>query len=725
MAKRSRVLLDDVPSYIVPTKADPGSEQKWPIGGVVATVVWLAYVLVAFFFFGPSQFALVQRLLGSGCALLASVVFLQYTKRKAPSEALLLRHQMALRSDFGKQLLAQQMPKPSKTVKLPLLGEVRVRTIGGFAVFGVVLGWWLTPFAPVRVRERPYEDLTVPMGEEIAAAVLVTPDARMPLVQPPLLSSQAKVRAAPIRDDANAYWLGLKAVSEGRYESARVAFLSNEVSAKADPGQVFLARAQNEMFAGMFIDAAKLYDSAIREHCDRPLVLIQDAVAWLQAGSLKNAEAAMTRAMQACEGLPEDDRVGGLAANLQAVVLTCRGRQLDQAESACFKARQVFEKCENGVPLLATTFNNLAVLNLIRSNFPVATNLLEDASNRWTQVLGQQSLYVAACRNNQAALQTALADYAKAAESLASVQAIHESQLVQGHPLTGFRLLTQAMLQEAKGQYADAQKSAEESMAVLQQAFGRRHLTNLPPMNLLTKILFDLGQYEQAERYADAAVAFSKAALGPQSPSYADALGQQGVVQLAQKRFGGVEPACKQALGIYRQALGREHAGVADVTETLGQLEISREQFDAARPHLEQSRKIRENLFGERHPSIAMVLGDLALLENSPNTLSRGVTLFKQAIEMEEHFFGDGCPELAHLYYGYATLLAGQARYSEAATVLKKAVEIHEKSLPATHPELPVILEAYAAVLRKTTPPDAAQATAIEARVKQLRGSAH
>jgi hypothetical protein len=206
MAKHSRV-LEDVPSYVVPTKAPVESKWKWLLGPIVATVLLLVYILAAFLFFAPTQAALFQRLLGSGCALLALLTYLQYTKPRSPSEALLLRLRMAEDSDFGKQLLAQQIKTP-RTVKLPWFGETRIRMLCAIAVFCGTLGWWMTSFAPVRVKERPLEDLTGMLGEKIAAVVLLAPDGHTVLLQPPLLPTQAKAWAEPIRSNADAYARG-------------------------------------------------------------------------------------------------------------------------------------------------------------------------------------------------------------------------------------------------------------------------------------------------------------------------------------------------------------------------------------------------------------------------------------------------------------------------------------------------------------------------------------
>jgi hypothetical protein len=138
--------------FAVPTGSGLAHRRPWPVAGIIATAIWVAYLLTAYAWFGPAQPVVIQRLLGAGCAILALAAFLLCTRRERPTEETLRRRWLAQRSDFGKELLAQQ-EKSARTIKLPWLGETRLRLLGGIAVFGMVAAWWMSPLAPVHVAE--------------------------------------------------------------------------------------------------------------------------------------------------------------------------------------------------------------------------------------------------------------------------------------------------------------------------------------------------------------------------------------------------------------------------------------------------------------------------------------------------------------------------------------------------------------------------------------------
>lgn len=195
---------EDISPHAVPAKSDLISDRNWPVAAIIVTVLLVGYVVATYLLLGPSQPALIQRLLGAGCALLALAAFLLYTRKEDPTEALLLRHRIAQEFDFGKELLAQQ-EKPPRTIKIPWLGEINARLVGSIAIFALTAAWWVTPLAPVRVRKLAANDLTGPFGEQIATAILIVPDGHTTMLRPPLLPGAAKTLAYPLREDADQY----------------------------------------------------------------------------------------------------------------------------------------------------------------------------------------------------------------------------------------------------------------------------------------------------------------------------------------------------------------------------------------------------------------------------------------------------------------------------------------------------------------------------------------
>jgi tetratricopeptide (TPR) repeat protein len=721
MFQRSRKSADEIVRSAAPTGSARGSRRKRRWAAVATTVVLAAYILAAYFLLGP-QPAWIQRMLAAGCVALAMAAFLLFTRQKESPEEVLFRARLAQRSDFGKQL--RTWKDQQRTIKLPWLGETSLRLLGGIVVFGVVAAWWLTPsLAPVRVKEHAADDLTVSLGEEIACVVLIAPGGNSAVVQPPLAPAIARQMAKLIEDDANAYQRGLKAMAEGRHDDARAALSAALGEDKPDAAQVNLARAQNEMYAGLFRDAAQYYASALQQQPDNPMLLIQAAVAWLQAGSLENAEPLVARAIKACgEKSGDAERARAYALHVQAVVLAGRGRQFDEAETTCRKARELFEKLAGtSHPFLAASLHNQAVLYLVQAKYPGAANLFEEAQTHWGRTLGQQSFPVATNLATQAVLQTALGAYARADELLDRAEAITREQLTEDHPLNAPRLIARAALYDAKGQYAEAQKTANEALAAIEKAWGPGHPCNAPALDVAARACLDGGRYYRAETLSQRAVVLNKKVWGPQHPFYAHALCRRAELRLLRKEFTEAEALCRQALDIYQRSFGKGHPGAADVLNDWGQLEIARQRSRDARSHLDEALKIREVAFGKEHPAVACTLGYLAALDNSPRTYNHGKPIYKRAIDMDENLLGRQHPDVARLLRGQAELFAADEEFSDATAAFDRALEIQEKSLPPWHPELAVTLEAYAAMLRAQNPPDADHAAVLESRAQKVR----
>ena len=162
-----------------------------------------------------------QRLVGLGFAAVAVGAFWAATRRRESPAALILRAKLAQQSDFGKQL--HPLPSPRfRRLRLPFVGSIRARTLAAAAIFAASVFWWWSPWAPVRVKKLVLEDLTIPLGEEIAIPALVLPNGRIALLQTPLFPSRVREIAAWIPDNADACQLAVRELARGRLDDARL-----------------------------------------------------------------------------------------------------------------------------------------------------------------------------------------------------------------------------------------------------------------------------------------------------------------------------------------------------------------------------------------------------------------------------------------------------------------------------------------------------------------------
>ena len=150
------------------------------------------------------------------------------------------------------------------------------------------------------------EDLTIPLGEEIAIPALVLPSRRIVLIETPILPSAARELAAWIPDNADGCQLALRELALGRPDDARVILNSARQAAGASPARIALIEAQIAMYSGQFAEAVTRYGEAATLAPDDPLLLCQLAVAQMQSGGFAQAEPILNQADNLCRQKPEE-----------------------------------------------------------------------------------------------------------------------------------------------------------------------------------------------------------------------------------------------------------------------------------------------------------------------------------------------------------------------------------------------------------------------------------
>ena len=252
----------------------PLHPEKPRMPGMRVVAAWLAvfafvgYLVAIRLLLPEGLTALLQRALGLMTAGLAVGVYWLATHR-TEHEDTLQRLRRGQHADFGKQLRAAK--KKPRTLRLPLAGDVSFRAAGAAGLFALVAAWWLTPWAPVWVRQQKLEDLALPLGQEIEAVVLVLADPDVAAPCPPVPPQRARELARLIPDKAAPDQLGLKAVVEGRFEDARKLLAEALRSNPADKAKLAMVQGQAELYAGRFAEAAAAATREMRDAINRTL----------------------------------------------------------------------------------------------------------------------------------------------------------------------------------------------------------------------------------------------------------------------------------------------------------------------------------------------------------------------------------------------------------------------------------------------------------------------
>jgi len=725
MAKQTLVKAVDLEKF---ASERPSLLTDSKVPAVIAVILLGGYVGVAYYWAGLP--IIWQRLAGIVCALLAVATYGLATRQIIPREELLSR----LAAGAGAEEIQRATHPPRRSVRLPLVGDVTLRFLGGIAVFVLVAGWWFTPLAPIKVIRPVIKDLTIPFAQEIAGASLAFPAETMATPLPPVIPFQAPMLARRInKDRADSYLLGLRAIAEGRFGEARTLLADAERGRVAQPAQIQLARAQNEMFASRFADAAEQYAEILQAKPNDPMLLCQAAVARIQAGQYPEAKLLVERiAKLAEEGLAKNSPEWGVCLHVQAVFNAVVGMERDKGEKMCFDARNIFETPLGPKhPLMAASLNNQAVLYAIRANYAGAEQLDKNARDIWSESYDPKHPLVADSCYNLAMIHFAQGRYADARQAIDKSLAICRENLPRGHLTLAVIQHGQAVVQLAMGQYAEAQATGERSLALFEKILGINNPNLIPVVTTLGAIYAERALYIKAENHYLRALRMGKEAWGPKHPCLIPPLCRLARLYLDLGRSDEAKTACAEALEITEETLDDEHPAMAAVLNLRAVIEIRTGDPRDAREDLERTLEIREEKLGKDHPDVIRTHADLAALNNSPHTFGRGVTEYKKAIEqLEKHLGkkGEKHPEIADLLFCVARLHFRQDEYAEADSCLKQVQAIQEetlsmqkKNLLEYHPKLAKTLDARAAVLAKTAPDNVDGIAALRNRANAIR----
>jgi tetratricopeptide (TPR) repeat protein len=613
--------------------------------------------------------------------------------------------------DFGKEVREAPKHHRPRAINLPILGETSVRAVSGTGVFVSVLIWWLTPWAPIVVRTEERENLSVVLGREIETVVLMLADAQLVVPHHPVCPTAAVTLAAGISAGDGPYLLGQKATVEGRYDDARALLNAALAGEHAEQDEIHLALAQNELFAGKYLEAATQYDQVLRA---RPLdsrLCSQAAVAWSHAGNYERAEvlakAAVTLSEQHKDS--EDSHLRDLRAtclHVQAAVFICRGKEFDKAGQYNKQAQDVWKESLQESTAYAASVNSQAVLFQLLAKYPGAQNNQNLAYATWIQHLGGRHPYVAVSRSNLAMLYYVEGRYDDAQRVVEQVVRLRREILPPTHPAQAVGLNLSALVDLASGGYRNGLSKSRQALEILERNLPPQHPLVAAAARSVGNLYQALARYRRAEYYYYRMAEISQSVLGVDHPYFAFSLNRVGSLYLADGRYDEAQSQVEFALKTDERTLRDDHPAVASDLCLLAEVMHRANRAKDARPMLERALGIQQAAFLEQHPDIALTQAELAALDNNPATYAQGVSLYEQAMKTDEMLLGNRHPMVAQLCCGLGRLYLDQGKYTEAEKQVKRCIDIRKAALVPYHPQLAEALELYAEVLRKRNPDD-------------------
>ena len=675
---------------------------------------------------------LVYWLLALGFAVLALTTYALVTGLKGLSD------QFPRRAGFGRMEgyeLGRRRAR-RRMVRIPGVGEISLRLLGGIGVLLVaagwwLTGWWLTSWAPVRVKPPVLGDLRGPLAEDLVAAMLALPNDSMAVVQPPEPPAWLRRETRGIRDDAACYPLAMRCLAAGDFAAARDYLARAAARQEIDALAEKVLAAQVEMYAARFSEAARGYRAALAITADDPMLWCQLAAAWIQAGQFDAAAPALAAAARlGGQAADRSQRAMAACRHLQSLLAMARCKDFDEVVKSVEEARETCKKAvgEEHV-LVAANLNNEAVLYVLRATDSGAGELFDFSLAIGTKTQGPDDPHVATVRCNLAAFRYREAQYDKAADLLAKPVGVPADPAFQNHPARIARLNLQAMLCRARGRSAagegdPALLAVAEAQVIAQKMLEPEHPWAAVLAGTLAAVYTDHALYTKAGQHATEAKRLTRKLWGPEHPFMAEQLNHLAAIGGLQEAYEEAGGLCQQAQKIAERSFGTRHPVLADILATRGRLEIAQGRPQRAEKWLARARDIYEAVNGKEHPAVARVLGDLASLSKGPGGLDRGVDSYALAIDIMEKSAGKEHPLIGWLLCGMATLEIRGEKFADAQEHLDRALDIQRKLLPPNHPNLAATLKAYALWYNKQTPPDPASATKMQAQAAKMQAQA-
>jgi len=654
---------------------------------------------------------------------LTTWTFWEWTRPLESAEELLRRLRRVQQSDFGKQLLLNR-PKP-KTITLPGYGVVEVRVVATFALFWLSLAWWFTPIAPIAVRLPEVEDLTIVCGREITAGVLIAPTGQFALPQPPILPSHARKAARLIRDDAGPYLLGLKAMVQSRGAAAAEYFDRAEKDG-FDPKQVGLARAQNELFAGAFPEAAASYEKLAADASVSAAVLAQGAMAWMLAGDFPKAD----RMLAAAQKRVSKDNAAEQAAvaHVQSLLAVLYAFDLRKGEELSRKAREALpEETRDSDPITIAGMNNQGVIYVLRGDYQGAEELFKGAIDRWNAQSAGDNPASAAALTNLGVLDLIMGRYDSADSRLhrALVVRSQGARASDQKQLIGFdaaQLYTAAAgVHLAAWNCDEAGQDTERALTLLADVLGRDHPALIAPLAVEARRRMLESRYLQADSLLARVAGLIKRTFGAGHVNNALLDLQVAELRLLQQRASEAEALAREAEKTLANAFSAKHITVGRALWLRGQVAAAEDRPRDARPLFDRALAIYRDHLGREHPEVAMIMGCLAALDNSPATYPNGLDQYARAIKLVETAWPEPHPWAAQLYVGMAQLHLAREKNADAIPLLERALDIQSARLTPFHPALAKTRELLADALEKQTPAPAERIAQLRRQAKEGR----
>ena len=369
--------------------------------------------------------------------------------------------------------------------------------------------------------------------------------------------------------------------------------LSLDPLAEADTrqtiGLAYMHLGRLEKAAEQFEPMLQLQESdETKDHESQVAGLVATAQLYRRQGELGEAENLLERAATLVAEVEEAERPE-LAVNLYStygLLLRDAGRY---AEAANYLQQAIDMERAKASPDpgdLATSLNNLALVERARGNNEQARELLERSLDHARVAWGDEHVYVASLLESIASLQARYERYEEAEAMLLQALSIREKRYGSTHPDVANSHQQLGLLYSRTGQDEAAEEHLRAALDQRLALFGENHAATARSLNSLALLHYQRQRFEDAEQVIRRAIRVKKDVLGDVHRSTLISEDTLGVILSATERFTEAEAVVRPALDRAIEGAVDDPYIIAMLKRTLGSSLLGQDRFEEAEPYL-------------------------------------------------------------------------------------------------------------------------------------------
>lgn len=405
----------------------------------------------------------------------------------------------------------------------------------------------------------------------------------------------------------------------------------NYAISQSNKAAFFESKDDNE---NLFFALAKNYEDEDIEKVD--LELYEQAFEYNRKGSKLlyiNNTVAATNFWSALGIYLEEDTSDVVGQAVLAAMLNQTSEQQASSVLGIMEALASRELTREDHYAILKTTSNLSILYHSRGQYSMAEEITRANVALIEELLGDQTLALAAELNNRGVVLKDLGLYTEAETAFNRANKIltaEDQKATMGYSIL---LNNKAMLYEQTGRYKQAVADQLECIAIAEKELSSKG-ADFARFKINLGLLYqDQKEYDKAEAIYKDVLRLKEKRFGKRHQDYAAVQNHLASLYMVTDRTDQVAPLLTSSADIYKDKLGEQHPAHAATLVNLGKYYYLTDQSDKALESYNNALSVYKQNFGEYNPSYIDVLHQLGLTHWALDDSQSASTHFKSSID--------------------------------------------------------------------------------------------